>query len=579
MSGSNLGMTGLAPGETSPPGASSRGPWARLRAYWLTPAGVTILAVTALAFAIRVFTLTRSGYLTGVTEYDDGVYLGGAIRLLQGDLPYHDWAFVQPPGILVLMIPVALLTKVTTATHAMAAARILTALASTACVPLLGTLVRHRGALVTLVTCGILAVYPDDITTAHTLILEPWMNVLLLTGACLAFRQGRLAGSRRLLWAGAAIGAAGAVKFWAALPALVLLVVCLISVPGPVRWRRAGPYAAGVLAGFLVPTLPFALTAPVTFVRSTLLDQAARDGSYVPVSMRLAHITGLIDFLNGNGHFSLTAASRSLFASGGAATTPSTSAGWLSYAVALLAAALVAAGYVARRVRPSPLEWFALVTAVLASAAVIMYSAFFYHYPDFGAPWIAIAAGGASAALSFRTLSFRTLSFRTQAFQTRAFRARASGWSPRRLIGSIGFVFFLLASFQAYEMSGLAAPDIYPDQAVIPSGACVVTDQVSMALAANRFTPAAAGCPDVMDSLAETLVLSDGVSVQGGAASLPHVVAAWQSIFAKADYVWLSPNNARRIPWTPGLSSWFDAHFLKLDVAGGMGTVYKRVGA
>jgi hypothetical protein len=57
-------------------------------------------------------------------------------------------------------------------------------------------------------------------------------------------------------------------------------------------------------------------------------------------------------------------------------------------------------------------------------------------------------------------------------------------------------------------------------------------------------------------------------------------VAAWQNILSRADYVWLSPNNTRRIPWTPGLSAWFAANFQPLQVHGharGLGQVYERV--
>ena len=543
--------------------------WDGLRGYWASPAGIVIIAATLLAFALRMFTLTRSGYLTGVTEYDDGVYLGGAIRLVQGSLPYHDFAFIQPPGILLLMTPVALLTKITTTTHALAAARFLTAAASTACVPLAGSVMRHRGALVTLVTCGVLAVYPDDITTAHTLILEPWMNLLLLIGVCLAFRHGRLRSARRLLWAGVIIGAAGSVKFWAGLPAVILLGVCVMSgSPGAERRRRTAGYVIGLVVGFCATVLPFALMAPTRFVRSTVLDQMSRAGSYVPRSMRLAHVTGLIDFLNGKGHFTLHAGTHSLFASGGAAATPGTSAGWLPYLVFLILAAVLAAGYLLQPGEPSPLESFALITAVLATAAIIFYSAFFYHYPDFVAPWIAITAGGAFGALSRGRLA-----------DWLAARAENGAALARRgLTGIIAVLVLLLAVFQAREISGLAAPDIYHDQAAIPAGACVVTDQVSMAIAANRFTAARPGCPDIMDSLAETLVLSNGVSIQGGANRLPDVVAAWKSMLGKADYVWLSPNNKRRIPWTPGLTSWFDANFVRLHPAHSLGRVYKRVG-
>ena len=202
-----------------------------LHAYWLSPPGLIMLAATGLAVAVRLYVLTRLRYLTGITEYDDGVYLGGAVSLLSGVVPYHGFAFVQPPGILLLMAPAALVAKVSAVTSAMAVARLLTVLASAACVTLTGSLVRHRGAFVTLVACGVLAVYPDDIMAAHTLLLEPWMNLLVLAGACLAFRGGRLSSPRRLLWAGVLFGLAGAVKYWAVLPALALLVFCLFTRP------------------------------------------------------------------------------------------------------------------------------------------------------------------------------------------------------------------------------------------------------------------------------------------------------------------------------------------------------------
>jgi len=534
---------------------------ARLRAYWLSPQGLVMLAAMLLALAIRLYTLTRPGYLTGVTEYDDGVYLGGAIRLLQGALPYHDFAFVQPPGILLLMAPVAVLGKLGPATHAMAAARLLTVAASTACVPLAGSLVRYRGVLVTVVTCGILAVYPDDVTTAHTLILEPWLNLCCLLGVCLAFRRGHLTSPRRLLWAGVAIGFAGAVKYWAALPAAALLAVCLLSGDRAGRARRACSYGLGLLVGFAVPVLPFFAFAPGAFVRSTLFDQASRAGSSVPVSLRLAHLTGLIDVLNGSGHLTLHAGDHSLFAGAETAVTSTASAGWLPFAVALLAAGLIAIGYAWDPHRPSPLEWYVLATAVAAVAALLWYSAFFYHYPAFAAPWLALSAGSAAGAL-----------------------ASAFAGQPvvRRVLACCcAAAVLFVGAFQARELSGLKAPDVYPDKALIPAGSCVVADEISLAIAVNRFTAARPGCPDVLDSLAQTLVLSNGVSIQGGAAALPDVVAAWQSILSRAQYVWLSPNNARRIPWTPALTAWFNANFQPLHAhghGGGVGKVYQRTG-
>jgi hypothetical protein len=521
-----------------------------------------MLAATLLALAIRLYTLTRHGYLTGVTEYDDGVYLGGAIRLLSGALPYHDFAFVQPPGILLLMAPVAVLGKIGATTHAMAAARLLTAAASTACVPLAGSLVRYRGVLVTVVTCGLLAIYPDDVATAHTLILEPWLNLFCLLGVAIAFHRGRLASSsQRLLWAGVAFGFAGAVKYWAALPAVLLLAVCLLTGNGWTgRVRRAGTYTLGVIAGFVVTVLPFFAFAPAAFVRSTLFDQATRAASYVPVSVRLAHLTGLIDVLNGRGHLTLTAGVHSLFTGSGAAATPNASVGWLPYVVALLGAGVLAIGYLWEPGRPSPLEWYVLAAAVASVAAVLGYSAFFYHYPAFAAPWLALAAGCAAGAIASGFVGHPQV--------------------RRAIIGCFGVAVLAVAAFQVSELSGLRATSVYPDRALIPAGSCVVSDEISLVIAANRLTADRPGCPDVLDGLAQTLVLSNGVSVQGGAANHPDVVAAWQNILSRADYVWLSPNNARRIPWTPGLTAWFDANFQPVHVhhhARGLGQVYQRI--
>jgi alpha-1,2-mannosyltransferase len=551
------GSAGASPG----PAAGSRRPAVlqpdALRAYWLSPAGLVILAATGLALGLRLFILSRPLFLTGVTEYDDGVYLGGAIRLISGSVPYHEYAFVQPPGILLLMAPVAVIAKVSTATHAMAAARLLTVLASVACVPLVGHLVRYRGVFVTVVSCGILAIYPDDITTAHTLILEPWMNLLLLIGVCAAFRRGRLTSPRRLFWAGVAIGFAGAVKYWAVLPALALLAVCLVTLAsaGPAGRRRTWTYGLGVVAGFAVPVLPFAAASPGLFLRSTLLDQASRAGSAVPASLRLAHITGLIDILNAKGQINLHSGTHSLFASRGAAATPTASAGWAPFIVAGIAASVLALGYLWRPRRSSPLEWFALASCLSAVAALLAYSAFFYHYADFVAPWLAISFGCAAGTLC------------------RAFSDRPG--ARRSLIAVATALVLGLAVFQARELSGLGATSVYPDKAVIPAGACVVTDEVSLTLAANRFSTRA-GCPDVLDSLAATLVEDNGISVQGGAKASARAVSAWTWIFGHAQYVWLSSDSSRRIPWTHGLERWFASHFKRLKVHRGLGQVYKR---
>ena len=507
----------------------------RLFGHQLAPPGLVIVLATVLALALRLFTLTRPGFLTGVSEYDDGVYLGAAIRLTQGALPYRDFAFVQPPGMLLLMTPAALVARLTTTATALAFARVLTVLASTACVPLAGNLVRYRGALVTAVTCGILAVYPDDIAAAHTLLLEPWMNLCCLLAANAAFRRGSIARPARLAWAGAALGVAGAVKFWAVVPAAVLLAVGLIAA-GP-RARRARAYLAGLAAGFVLLVAPFALAAPATFVRSTVLDQASRVGTVVPLSLRLTHVTGLIDVMNTDGRLSLLAGSHSLFADSVVAGLSAVSAGWLPFVVTAIGMAAIAAGYLASPRGPSQLEWFSLATLVLAAVLILSYSAFFYHYPSFVAPWLALTAGGAAGSLAGR------------------------GRFTRTLMAAFALV---IAATAVIEVADIAPARLTSSAAIgrlVPNGACVVTDETSVAISADRFASPSTGCSDVIDSLATTLVLSRGVSVQAGAAKSARVVAAWQAILGRSDYVWLSSANARRIPWTPALTAWFHQNF------------------
>jgi hypothetical protein len=530
------------PGRGQPGTAGGRGdadPAGLRRFGRLTPAGVVIVLATALALALRLFTLTRPGFLTGVSEYDDGVYLGAAIRLTQGALPYRDFAFVQPPGMLLLLTPAALVARLASATTALAFARVLTVVASTACVPLAGNLVRYRGALVTAVTCGILAVYPDDIAAAHTLLLEPWMNLCCLLAANAAFRRGSITRPARLAWAGAALGVAGAVKFWAVVPAVVLLAVCLVAA-GP-RARRAGAYLAGLAAGFVLLVAPFALAAPAAFVRSTLLYQASRVGTVVPLSLRLAHVTGLIDVVNSDGKLSLLAGSHSLFSGSVVAGLSSASAGWLPFVLTAIAVAAIAAGYLASPRRRSHLEWFSLATLVLAAVLILSYSAFFYHYPAFVAPWLALTAGGAAASLA---------------------QGLAGSWRFRRiLMAAFAVVIAAIAVVQVAEVAPASVTSSAAIGRLIPEGACVVTDETSVAISADRFASPGPGCSDVIDSLATTLVLSHGVSVQAGAAKSAPVVAAWQAILGRSDYVWLSGGNARRIPWTPALRAWFNANF------------------
>ena len=511
--------------------------------------GAAMAGATVLALGIRLFTLTRPGFLTQATEYDDGVYLGAAIRLTQGVLPYKDFAFVQPPGIVLLMSPVALFARLTSTAAGMALARVLTVLASTACVPLAGRLVRHRGTATTALTCGILAIYPSDIAAAHTLLLEPWMNLLCLAGANLAFADGRLtARTSRLAWAGVVIGVAGSVKFWSGVPAVVLLIVCLLDRRLALRGRGRSVLAClgGLIVGFGVPVLPFLATGPGAFLRSTIVYQAARTGSYVSLSERLAHITGVIDLLDQAGRITVSAGANSLFGQAVIADTAPASSTALSFVAFAALVLLVAAGFWLGRRELRQAEWFALATAACALAAILVYSAFFYHYPAFPGPWLAIVAGVALGQIAAR-------------IPVPALRGG--------LAGLVAVVMICAVAVQIADVAPLRTPPGADRiSRMIPPGACVVGDEVALIIMANRFEPAKPGCPVVIDALAMTLALTGGVSVQAGAEKNRSAVLAWRKIFEQAQYIWLSPNQWKRVPFGYGTADWrwFTEHFRQI---------------
>src|SRR5580692_2509689 len=231
---------------------------------------VVIAVCAAVAALLRLYQLARPGYLLGVTEYDDGVQFGDAVRLVNGVIPYRDFVVMQPPGSVLLMAPVAALAKVIGTAWGLAITRLLTAAADIACVVLLGLLVRHRGPVATAIACGVYAVYPDALVAAHTFLLEPWLNLFCLLGALMVFDGDRLTDGRRLAWGGVAFGFAAAIKLWALVP---LVVIGLLLLRRP---RRLIPLAGGAVAGLGAPVLPFLVLAPTGLAKDVVISQFVR---------------------------------------------------------------------------------------------------------------------------------------------------------------------------------------------------------------------------------------------------------------------------------------------------------------
>jgi len=113
---------------------------------------------------------------------------------------------------------------------------------------------------------------------------------------------------------------------------------------------------------------------------------------------------------------------------------------------------------------------------------------------------------------------------------------------------------------------------------LIPPGACVLTDQVSVTLAANRFESTDPHCPQMVDSLGTTLALSHGLKPRTGAGKVPAVSRWWQQAFSKAQYLLFTPSNVRRIAWNPELEAYLASHFREIYQSPNNLTVYVRKG-
>jgi len=544
VSGTTPSGTIASPGSGEPRDDSAAASAARLAGAG-TPVTLVIVGATLLALLLRLYWLSRPGFLLSVNEYDDGPYFGSAVRLVYGALPYRDFLIVQPPGITLLMIPAALLSKVTGTAWGMATGRLLTAGAGAASVALAGLLVRHRGLLATVIACGIMAVYPDAIQATKTVLVEPWLVLFCLLGALALFDGDHLTTrTKRLVWGGVALGFGGAVEPWAIFPVLVVAVLALR------RPRGLAAYAAGVAAGFLVPVIPFAALSPRNFYDATIVAQIGNRPGAVryPLWIRLQDMTGLADLARPTHLVDLAAA---------------------VLIVALIFGSLGLAFLLTWRLPPA-LEKFAVGSLVLIVAAFLWSDQFHYHFAAFLAPFLALAVALPVSAL---VRDFRLASGRDDAAPSPLV------WGGAALAGLAILVMAVVQfGWESNNYPHLRTSVTAAAERLIPPGSCLLADEVSFAVMTNRLVSDVPGCSLLLDSTGTNYAYSHGRDPETGAARFPRVDAVWTYAFDHAQYVWLSGLNNHRVAWTPQLRAYFQAHFTRILNAGPAGALYRRIG-
>lgn len=476
---------------------------------------ITIWLLAALSAGLCLWLLSRPGMLFGVTEYDDAVYFGSAVRLVHGAIPYRDFYLVQPPGSVVLLTPLAWLARAIGTRDALAVGRLLMPLVAAGQVLLVGKLVRHKGLAATFAACSVMAVYTDAITSTHTIVLEPLLDLFCLGALVVAFDAGRLRQDRRVLYAGLLLGGGMAVKLFAVVPAVVLAGHYLG------KWRSLARLVAGGIGGFALLAGPFFLLAPADFAHQVVSVQLHRELLVrTPLVLRFSHMLSLSGF--SSNYIGTTAPAA------------------IVIIVGVLLVAFLAVGYVlAARTRGglSQLDTMVLAATVLVVAMFLVPAEFYYHYAEVLAPFLALtigtAAGGIAAAIA-------------------AGRSRQPG-AERATVQPLRIVAAALAGAaglgQIAASSGIAGMDSASGiDAVVPAGACALSDSPALLVTANRLVSGVAGCPQIVDGLGVSLSVDTGKSPAILQSVTPKLVATWTRLVAKAHYVVLSPAADLRIP-------------------------------
>jgi alpha-1,2-mannosyltransferase len=538
------GQVAVDGGGSLQKGDRERRPVIRRHRTWLYPA----LPASVLTFGLCVYMLHLPNVLYGTNQYDDGVYMGAALRLVNGVMPYRDFVLVHPPGILILMAPIALLGHLLGANVSLALGREVTAVVAALNVILVAAVVRHRGWRASALAATAMACFPMAAAADSTLFLEPYLVFFSLLGLALLTSKGTIVPGRRVLAAGVFLGFAGVVKIWAAFIVVAAVIVCARRARGALR-----TLVVGSAAGFALPCLPFFAAAPHSFLRDIIGDQFSRavsGGASIGWSGRLSDFTGL----NGITIFHPD--------------------GPLAVALSLAFVGLVAFTVVECRFSLVTADLMVLAAAVASVAALSLPHEMYSHYVYFSAPFLA-----ASLAICLAEIVPR-LHFIAG--------ATAKHLLAGTVVGCVAMGAVLLPQQAGYARSHLASARSATFLNVfVPPKACILTDDIELLISADLFDPARPGCPAMTDAFGTWL--ADGPAKEpaySGTARFGSTVQGpfpakfkneWATWLSQADYVVTLAQYSGYIPWTPTLASWFNANFHPLYELPHL-WIYHRVG-
>jgi hypothetical protein len=229
-----------------------RGRRARLSAY---------AGIFTLAFLARLVIALAGGRLFTVgSTYDEWVHYGAAKTALSGQMPYSDFTLLHPPGIVLVLRPLAWMGGWWGDRTAIIAGRVGVMAVTSLTAVGIAWAARRLGLVASLAAGVFAAIWRPEAVTGGQLQLEPFLNAALIGAVLLA---DLMLQKDRRRWAvpiaiGLLLGLALSIKLVAAGPLVVVIAFLWMATGVRVAATTAG--AAALAWAALVA--PFALNAP-----------------------------------------------------------------------------------------------------------------------------------------------------------------------------------------------------------------------------------------------------------------------------------------------------------------------------
>ncbi len=520
---------------------------------------LVVAALAALVGGIACYGDVFNGYLGTLISYDDGVYMGAATLFDHGIVPYRDFVFLHPPGVVVLLTPFALIGRCVGTAVANEGARLFVVLVAMADVVLFARVVRMRPTLAMAAGLVVFTLHPDVLTANQAIYLEPLLIAACLVGTALLFDGEGFATQHWRWWvAGSAFGLACGIKLWGLCPFLALVVVAVIS-----GYRTHAARLALAGAGtFTLLCAPFLVMAPTAFVHDVLVVQASRtDPGSASIMSRIGNLLYLPSSLTSRPHPNPLAPQ--------VLTIPQHVIIGVTAGIAIT---IIIWPFLRTRRQPlTALESYSFASVGLVTAAFMLFGDYYSHYGAFAAVFFGLVASAAVA----RWISMRKT--KTSVSDTRpAGTVLVMAGVVVAVVVLVGYGVHTLRTRTArWTLSSRSLAQI---AAAIPPGRCVVTDDVSVLLLSGRFIVDDPGCPRVVDSFAANLALTDGHVGQFEASGA--VQRAWLAWLERADVVVSDePTLSQAAPedgWGQEVQRYLRVHFVLLKQTETV-SIYRRV--